>query len=758
MHVPQTIPRWHESLINANFLVVVIGTLGFQNATATLLFHDGFDYTAGEELGAAGSSSRPPWENDKSQLTIAGGSLDYAGLRASTGNRVNVDATSPTLDSTRTAADAWVSQTSGSLYCSFLLRVQSMNGINTTGDGTSVVTISRTSNNTQLIGINLLNSGGIKVGVLKYPSSSSPVSSSAFFSSGTGASLSADGSTTYLVVAKYEWVDGGANDVVTVWVNPGNLGAAEDTGNKVSTSAGTDGTDSAGRATFSRGPNVNIDELRIGQTWADVTPTGGSADPEQPHITESFVSSEGFVLRGTNGTPDGVYQVLNSTNLLAPAVTWPVVSTNSFDGLGNFDSTNPIPPSASQTYYRLLEGGELPAAPSISTQPQDQTVIIGQNALFSVTATGTAPLFYQWRFNGTLLSGANGTTHTVTSAQTNDAGGYTVVVTNSVGSITSSVATLSVAPSPTSGTPDTYATVGSGTTGGAGGPTVTVNNLTDFEFYADNSTGPYIVLVQGTINLGSSNVRVRDNKTIIGVGNNATLVGDLKVFRNNNVIIQNITFTNPGGVGDGDGLTLQLCENIWVDHCTFVDCDDGSLDITHAADWVTVSWCHFYYTNPANDHRFSNLVGHSDSNAGEDAGKLHVTFHHNWWGQLVHERMPRVRFGRVHCFNNYYNSPGNNYCVRVALECEVLMENNYFKDVDEPWQYFTDTGQTPGKVREQGTNEYVNVTGYFPATDTLTAEANGLNPPPYSYTLDVAAGIPNSVTNNAGAGKGPFAP
>jgi pectate lyase len=53
------------------------------------------------------------------------------------------------------------------------------------------------------------------------------------------------------------------------------------------------------------------------------------------------------------------------------------------------------------------------------------------------------------------------------------------------------------------------------------------------------------VLVQGTINLGSSNVRVRDNKTIIGLGTNATLVGDLKVFRNNNVILRNLTFTNP---------------------------------------------------------------------------------------------------------------------------------------------------------------------------------------------------------------------
>lgn len=46
----------------------------------------------------------------------------------------------------------------------------------------------------------------------------------------------------------------------------------------------------------------------------------------------------------------------------------------------------------------------------------------------------------------------------------------------------------------------------------------------------------------------------------------------------------------------------------------------------------------------------------------------------------------------------------------------------------------------------------------IPGTDTLSVEANGLNPPPYAYTLDPAADIPGAVTNNAGAGKGPFAP
>jgi pectate lyase len=746
-------------------VALLVFTAVLLDARGALLFYDGFDYTVGEDLGDP--SSALYWENGKSQLTIAAGSLEYSGLQTSAGNRVNATATTPNLDSVRTKSGVWTSQTNGTLYISFLLRVQSTNSIGATGEGTSVLTLSATANNTQLLGVNLLSSGGVRLGVLKYPSGSSPVSSSAFFGSGLGNNLSTDGSTTYLIVAKYEWVAGTLNDVVTLWINPTTLGGSEDPNNRVTTSAGADGTGTAGRITLSRGANVNIDELRIGQNWAEVTPTGAPVVTPQPYITHGFFIPAGFVLQGTNGTPSGTYQVLISTNT-ASVNAWNAISTNAFDGSGNFASTNPVPNDASQSFYRLLLGGSLPAgpvAPSINTQPSSLSVVIGQNAQFNVAASGTAPLAYQWYFNSVPISGANANSYTRTSAGTNDAGGYQVIITNTIGAVTSAVATLTVVPAPAAGVPDGYATIGSGTTGGAGGPTVTVTNFADFEFYVDNDTGPYIVLVQGTINLGSSNVRVRDNKTIIGIGTNATLVGDLKVAGNNNVIIRNLTFTNPNGAGDNDGLTLQECLNVWVDHCTFVDCADGSLDITHAADWVTVSWCRFYYTDTGNDHRFSNLIGHSDNNAGEDAGKLHVTFHHNWWGQLVHERMPRVRFGRVHVYNNYYNSPGNNNCIRAARDSELLVQNNYFDSVKNVWELYRTEG-VDGKVSASGNIE-VNTTWttgddsssiQIPGTDVLSAGGNGLNPVPYAVVLDPAANVPAMVTNSAGAGKGPFAP
>ena len=82
--------------------------------------------------------------------------------------------------------------------------------------------------------------------------------------------------------------------------------------------------------------------------------------------------------------------------------------------------------------------------PSITSQPQGQTVNPGQSAAFSVTVTGTAPFSYQWRKNGGNLSGAINATLTLNSVQAADAGDYSVVVSNGAGSVTSAVAALAV--------------------------------------------------------------------------------------------------------------------------------------------------------------------------------------------------------------------------------------------------------------------------------------------------------------------------
>ena len=82
--------------------------------------------------------------------------------------------------------------------------------------------------------------------------------------------------------------------------------------------------------------------------------------------------------------------------------------------------------------------------PVIVAQPQSQTADAGSTATFTASAAGTAPLSYQWRFNGTPIAGATDSTYARSNLQTGDAGTYSLVVTNAVGSVTSSNAVLTV--------------------------------------------------------------------------------------------------------------------------------------------------------------------------------------------------------------------------------------------------------------------------------------------------------------------------
>ncbi len=84
------------------------------------------------------------------------------------------------------------------------------------------------------------------------------------------------------------------------------------------------------------------------------------------------------------------------------------------------------------------------AAPAIVNQPQSISVNAGQPASFSVTASGTAPLTYQWRKNGSNISGATLSSYSIAITAANDAGNYSVVVTNGAGTTTSNNAVLTV--------------------------------------------------------------------------------------------------------------------------------------------------------------------------------------------------------------------------------------------------------------------------------------------------------------------------
>jgi pectate lyase len=304
-----------------------------------------------------------------------------------------------------------------------------------------------------------------------------------------------------------------------------------------------------------------------------------------------------------------------------------------------------------------------------------------------------------------------------------------------------------------------YANVGSTVTGGAGGETVTVTNGAQLNEYASTKK-PCIIRVSGTLEVNGMDTHVGPNKTIIGVGANATLHGGgLYLYKSTNVIIRNLTVKG----STDDNLGMLYSSNVWVDHCTFMNSKDGNLDINRASDNITISWCKFFYETEQ-PHALACLLGSSDSEV-ISSNKLHLTFHHNWFGQNVKERMPSIRWGTVHLFNNYYHAPGNNYCIRTRLFAQSRIENNVFEKVKNPWEvYITDTTNAVGKIFATNNLELNTVWGHS-TTNTrkglsivqIVPGTDAVFTPPYAYTLDPSASVANLVTNFAGAGRGPFA-
>src|SRR6266852_2000681 len=113
-----------------------------------------------------------------------------------------------------------------------------------------------------------------------------------------------------------------------------------------------------------------------------------------------------------------------------------ILAAFSFAGCGGYSGTGNV-------------NGNGPVAPYITTQPANQTVAAGQTASFSAATTGTAPLSYQWRKNSVAITGAISSSYTTPATTSSDNGAqFTVVVSNTAGTVTSSAATLTVNAAP----------------------------------------------------------------------------------------------------------------------------------------------------------------------------------------------------------------------------------------------------------------------------------------------------------------------
>src|SRR6266550_2630295 len=144
-------------------------------------------------------------------------------------------------------------------------------------------------------------------------------------------------------------------------------------------------------------------------------------------------------LQNGSGTPDGVY---------ASAGVFPQYTYQS----ANF-------------WVDVVFNSAAAVAPSITAQPTSQTVMAGQTATFSVAATGTVPLTYQWKKNNVAISGANSSGYTSAATTSSDNGAqFTVTISNAAGTITSNPATLTVNVPPSITAQPTNQTVTAGQT------------------------------------------------------------------------------------------------------------------------------------------------------------------------------------------------------------------------------------------------------------------------------------------------------
>lgn len=421
----------------ALFLAASLFAVQHAFATVSFPFVDHLPYALGN-LGSVGGAGN--WSGSSSAITVVTNSLDGTslGAPASSGNMAAM--TSSTGGTYNLFASASGDITSGRVYCSFLLKVTDTNSVSPTGEQVISMNIQNGSS-TRYASLHFRQvAGAVQIGISKN------IGNPAYVTNGPGANL-ADGNVYWIIFSQEFVTNGISDDLVKLWVNPAALGGAEDSNPSLIAPSAPDITTSTGmgRLYFNGGVVSYVDEIRMGTNWSDVAPGDGTPAPTPvPVITDAQLLPQGIALRGTNGPNNGVYQVLGTTNVTLPLTNWPWIAAHTFDAAGNFDSTNPVAPGLPQQFFRLLVGGTLPTAPSITNQPQGLTLAAGQNANFVVGASGTAPLDYFWSFNTNTPVGANTSTLSLVGVTSNDAGAYRVIVSNSLGTATSSVATLTV--------------------------------------------------------------------------------------------------------------------------------------------------------------------------------------------------------------------------------------------------------------------------------------------------------------------------
>ncbi|KAK6216591.1 pectinesterase [Colletotrichum tabaci] len=287
-----------------------------------------------------------------------------------------------------------------------------------------------------------------------------------------------------------------------------------------------------------------------------------------------------------------------------------------------------------------------------------------------------------------------------------------------------------------SGTADGFASLNGGTTGGKGGEVVVVKTQADLEKYA-GASGKHVIKVSGkiTITPKGKEVKVSSDKTIVGIGATAEIdQGGFNLQNQRNVIFRNIRIGNTyvegddeGKTQDFDGIQMDNCTNIWIDHVHFEKGGDGLLDSRKDTTFLTVSWTIF------RNHNKAFGIGWTDNVNTE------MTIHHNFFDQTK-QRNPSVdNVKHAHLYNNALVGQ-TSYGHYARGGTEMRMENCYFEKVRNPIQ-----ADATAKLSASG-NVYEGTTG-----STAKNAGKVFDPKTfYDYELDAAADVYGIVSKGAG--------
>lgn len=345
---------------------------------------------------------------------------------------------------------------------------------------------------------------------------------------------------------------------------------------------------------------------------------------------------------------------------------------------------------------------------------------------------------------------------------------------------------------------DGWASQGGGTVAGANAATDQIYTVTNraqlLAAIANGGTTPKIIKLSGIVDMTEGRpytstadqsargaIRLKNNTTLIGDGANSGFVNGHIILSNvSQIIIRNLKIQNPcdvepvwdpqdGATGNWnaayDAIGISGSDHVWIDHNSFTDapvtdnylpienghvkqCHDGAVDITNASDYVTVSY------NLFGEHDKNDLIG-SSSSATADEGKLRVTFSNNVF-RAIQSRAPRVRFGQVHLFNNYYTGSKtadvykHSYSVGLGTNAKILSNANVFEIAGAAG--CDSVVRNPGDATAGTFKDTGSLLNGAPLGACAVSNATTWTPP-YAYTPRPAALVKANALAQAGGGK-----